>query len=212
MESINFNKKFILMVLLMAFLFNIFFIISVNAVNYDEEYRMALEDIEIYDENGNEIGIKINKGEYLNVRATKFNVIINGIEYVNTLHQSNSGFIKKSAVYFDEEKQVYITNKSINIYDFGENVIGKIDKGVMVDICEFNENGYFEIEIDGLIREDKLQPDTGQVGDLGQEGGEDPVRVDEGGNVITVITKGLLKLLFETLPKMLVNLFNNINL
>lgn len=212
MEGINFNKKFILIVLLMAFLFNIFFIISVNAVNYDIEYRMALEDIEIYDYNGNEVGIQINKGEYLDVRAKKFNVIINGVEYVNTLHQSNTGLIKKDAVYFNNEKQVYITNKSINIYDFGKNVIGKIDKDVEVDICQLHEDDYYEIEIDGLIREDELQPDTGQVGDLGQEGGEDPVRVDEGGNVITVIVKGILEFIFEKLPKMLLNVFNNINL
>ncbi|MBE5819917.1 MAG: hypothetical protein E7310_03765 [Clostridiales bacterium] len=212
MESINFNKKFILIILLMGIIFCIFLSTNVNAVNYDFEYRMALENIDFYDDSGNKLGIVINQGEYLYVRPELYGKTINNQFFVQTLFQANTVYIKENDLSFNNSTQVYITKETTNLYDLGGNVIGKIDKNVEVDVANRKENGFYNVSIDGYILASNLQPDPGQVGDLGQEGGEDPVRVDEGGNVITVITKGLLKLLFETLPKMLVNLFNNINL
>ena len=207
MEGINFNKKFILMILLMTILFSIFFISSVSAEHSEQR---LIENAEFYDTEGNKIGIKLYEGEYLYVHDEKED--INNVFYKMTVLGTNSVFIKANALDFENYiTRELITNKATYLYDSNENIIGQIDKGVKLDTALNEGDVYYQVLKDGLIIANKLQPDAGQVGDLSQEGDNIPMLVDddnEPGNVITVIVKGILKFLFEKLPKMFINLFN----
>lgn len=191
MEGINFNKKFILIILLMGIIFCIFLSTNVNAVN-----MVLTKDAEFYDTYGVKLGIKLNKGTRLYLNGEKE---VNGVVYRMTSLGSNIVRIKADALEFDNiTVRNLVTEAAADIYDLHGKKIGRIEKGVKLDTA-FNEGEeYFEVAIDGLIKAENFEEDINQ--DLNEDNNED-VKA-KGGNFITKIIAFILNLFSSMIVNM----------